>query len=164
MIKIVPSEPLDYGRCQNDPASDIELALPGSKRWGKMILWAGLWVRISNCTPLVLTVCLSLLCRVALLDTTVCLEAGVPYSIDVTLRKLSSPNTQSNQYILIDSVSFLTALCKLVRLAFCSSVNLEVCQPRWKRSAEKCAWGPEMCFLKVLLYILSVLFWNYLMQ
>ncbi|XP_076120651.1 laminin subunit beta-4 [Alosa pseudoharengus] len=75
-IRIVPSAPLDYGRCQNDPAADMELTLSGSK-------------------------------RVALLDTTVCLEAGVPYSVDVTLRKQSSPDSQSSPYILMDSLGLV---------------------------------------------------------
>ncbi|XP_031417593.1 laminin subunit beta-4 [Clupea harengus] len=45
--------------------------------------------------------------RVARLDSTVCLEAGVEYSVDVTLRRLSSPDSQSSRYILIDSLGLV---------------------------------------------------------
>ncbi|XP_063053091.1 laminin subunit beta-4 [Engraulis encrasicolus] len=75
-VRVVPSAPLDFGRCQNDPSTEYDVPLPGSK-------------------------------RVALLDSTVCLEAGVPYSVDVTLRKTSNPQSPSDIYILIDSLGLI---------------------------------------------------------
>ncbi|KAL2093324.1 hypothetical protein ACEWY4_010636 [Coilia grayii] len=45
--------------------------------------------------------------RVAILEDTVCLEAGVPYSVDVALRKASNPESPSDIYILIDSLGLI---------------------------------------------------------